>query len=346
MKPVLRALICVCLSLSLLAAIPSGAAPKKILVITESRGFTHDVVKRGDDGLCVVEKIMAQIGRDSDVFTTVNSQNAIEALTPENLRNFDGVFFYTTGTLIPDGGPREALLEFVKSGKAFIGTHSATDTFSDFSGYYRFINGTFNGHPWNAGTTSTFVNHELSHPAAAMFPKSFEYKDEIYQYKNYTPESVRVLISLDMVSSDLKRPYHVPVCWVRDYGNGRLFYTNFGHNQSTWEDPRFQDHLLQGIRWALDEIDGPSAPNPKVQYRENVRSFLALAASLTDHDAVSLEKRLDEKASQDGGLLPRLSERVETFKKMFKDNRAMGRVQDWNDAQTEFARQVVADISG
>ena len=46
-----------------------------------------------------------------------------------NLAKFDGVFFYTTGILVPAGGPREALTDFVKSGKAFMGTHSATDTF-------------------------------------------------------------------------------------------------------------------------------------------------------------------------------------------------------------------------
>jgi type 1 glutamine amidotransferase len=345
MKFTFRNLVPAILSLWLLSTLAVGAAPKRILVLTESRGFTHDVVKRGDDDLCVVEKIMAKIGGDSGVFETVNSQSAIEALTAENLKHFDAVFFYTTGSLIPDGGPRNALLDFVKSGKAFIGTHSATDTFSDFSGYYQFINGTFNGHPWTSGMTSTFSNHEPSHPAVAMFPESFEYKDEIYQYKNYSPESVRVLLSLDMGSSSLKRPYMVPVCWVRSYGRGRLFYTNFGHNKSTWEDSRYQDHVLQGIRWALGLIDGPSSANPQVQQMQNVRSFLAVASSLAGDQAASLNGDLKAKAAQDDAFLKRISGQVESFQKMFKDNNLMGKVDEWNDAQVKFARQVLDAIS-
>jgi hypothetical protein len=189
------------------------------------------------------------------------------------------------------------------------------------------------------------VNHELSHPAAAMFPKTFEYKDEIYQYKNYTPDSVRVLISLDMGASDLKRPYHVPIAWVRDYGSGRLFYTNFGHNRSTWQDPRFQDHLLQGIRWALNLIDGPSAPNPEVQHLQNVKSFLALAAGLTDHGTSALHEKLEAKAARDGEFLASISGRVESFKKMFDNNNRMGQVEDWNDEQSSYARKMVEDIA-
>ena len=73
---------------------PAQAAPKKILVITQSRGFTHGVVRRpGKDQLCVVEKTLAKIGKESGVFTTVNSQNAIKSITRENLKNFDGIFF-------------------------------------------------------------------------------------------------------------------------------------------------------------------------------------------------------------------------------------------------------------
>jgi hypothetical protein len=77
----------------------------------------------------VVEKTLAKIGDASGVFTTVNSQDAIKSITRENLKQYDGIFFYTTGVLLPAGDPREALMEFIKSGKAFVGTHSAGDTF-------------------------------------------------------------------------------------------------------------------------------------------------------------------------------------------------------------------------
>ncbi|MGA1517409.1 MAG: ThuA domain-containing protein, partial [Phycisphaerales bacterium] len=60
-----------------------------------------------------------------------------------------------------------------------------------------------------------------------MYPPRFRWQDEIYQYDaRYKPENVRVLISIDMAASTAKNPWQVPVSWVRDYGKGRVFYTN------------------------------------------------------------------------------------------------------------------------
>jgi len=283
------------IALALAAVLSLGfdadAAARKMLVITQSRGFVHNPVRRpAPDQLCLVEQTLHELGTKTGLFTTVNSQNAIEALTSENLARFDAVFFYTTGILLPSGTPREALTDFVKSGKAFLGTHSATDTFHGsgkeaFMDYVQMINGSFNGHPWGAGTTCTFANHEPSHPVVAMFGPEFQWKDEIYQYNNYDGKAVRVLFSLDMAKTNPKRPYLVPVCWVREFGSGRLFYTNLGHNDATWKEPKFHEHLLAGFKWATRQLDGPAAPNPAVQQAHNDHSIVAYAAALAGKEA-------------------------------------------------------------
>jgi len=279
---------------------PAQAAPKKILVITQSRGFTHGVVRRpGKDQLCVVEKTLAKIGKESGVFTTVNSQDAIKSITRENLKNFDGIFFYTTGVLLPSGDPREALMDFIKSGKAFVGTHSAGDTFhgrNGFESYVKMINGSFAGHPWNAGSTNGFLNHEPKHPTVAMLGKEFMWKDEIYQYNNFDPNAVRVLFSLNMAKSKPQMPYHVPVCWVRSFGQGRVFFTNLGHNKSTWDNPTYHKHLVEGFKWALKITDGPSAPNPDMQAQESMKAFALFAAQKLKLNEAELMKKLQAKA--------------------------------------------------
>ncbi len=278
------------LALAVGTVLNAAAAPKKILVITQSKGFTHGAVKRpAPDQLCLAEKTLEEIGKASGVFTTVNSQDAIASITRENLKQFDAVFFYTTGILLPAGDPREALTDFVKSGKGFIGTHSATDTFHGgkdaFSGYVKMINGSFAGHPWGSGTTCTFTNHDPKHPAVAMYAAEFQWKDEIYQYTNFDPTTVRVLLSLDMTKTNPKMPYLVPVTWVREYGEGRLFYTNLGHNESTWKDATFQKHLLTGIQWSLKLVDGPATPNPDAQQLQHNRSVIAYAAEAAKQDS-------------------------------------------------------------
>jgi type 1 glutamine amidotransferase len=282
------ALVTTALAAMVFTTAPAGAAAKKLLVVTQSKSFQHGVVKRpAPDQLCLVEQQVKELGEKSGVFTADFSQDAIAVLTKANLAKYDALFFYTTGSLLPAGEPREALLDFVKQGKGFIGTHSATDTFKDFKGYTSFINGSFAGHPWGSGTAATFVNHEPTHPTVAMLGKEFTWKDEIYQYNDYDQKSVRVLYSLDMAKTNPKRPYLVPVCWVREYGAGRLFYTNLGHNDATWKDAKFHEHLLAGIKWATRLIDGPATPNPEVQQTQHNLSIVAYAASLAGKDAAA-----------------------------------------------------------
>lgn len=305
------------------------AAAKKLLVITQSKGFQHSPVKRpAPDQPCLVEQQVKELGEKSGIFTADFSQDAIAVLTRENLAKYDAVFFYTTGSLLPAGEPREALLDFVKSGKGFIGTHSATDTFKDFKGYTSLINGSFAGHPWGGGGTYTYVNHEPNHPIVAMMGSEFQWKDETYQYSDYDMKAVRVLYSLDMVKSNPKRPYLVPVCWVREYGSGRLFYTNLGHNDATWKDAKFHEHLLAGIKWATKLIDGPATPNPEVQQAEFNRSVVAFAASVAGKEATPYLA----KAKSDAAWLTNVSAAATTASKA---QDAVGGVRDPDPKKTK-----------
>lgn len=234
------------------------------------------------------------------------------AFAPETLAAFDGVIFAsTTGELpIPD---MEAFLAWIRSGKAFVGFHAATDTFKKSDPYVAMIGGSFAGHPWNAGGEHGFVVHEPGHRVVAMFSERFRWKDEIYQYDGrYVPENVRVLVSLDMAASTPKEPWHIPVSWVRHYGQGRVFSTNFGHNETTWRDPTFRRHAAEGIAWALGRFDAPAEPNPEAQAAEYLRSVIAAAAAATGADHDALRATADAKIAADPGwavaLRPKLLE--------------------------------------
>jgi type 1 glutamine amidotransferase len=235
-----------------------------------------------------------------------------KAFAPEALAHFDGVIFAsTTGELpIPD---LDGFLEWIKSGKAFVGFHAASDTLKSSDAYCEMIGGHFAGHPWNAGGEHAFVVHEPGHRLTAMYPERFRLKDEIYQYDpRYKPENLRVLVSLDMAASTPKEPWHVPVSWVRDYGRGRVFYTNFGHNDATWKDPAFAKHAAEGIAWALGKFTVPTEPNADVQAAEYLRSVVAAAAAATGKNADDLRALADAKIAKSAawatGLRPMLLE--------------------------------------
>jgi uncharacterized protein len=236
-----------------------------------------------------------------------------QKLSAESLKGYDGVIFCNTTGELPLPDP-EAFAHWMKSGKAFVGMHAATDTLKALPAYYEMINGSFAGHPWGAGGTHQFVNHEPSHPAVSMFPGEFQWKDEIYQYNNFKPESVRVLLSLNTAQSTPQAPYHVPVSWVRDVGAGRLFYTNLGHNDSTWKDETYQRHIVAGMRWALKLLEGPSEPNPGVSAQTALKGVASTAASTLNKDAAALETKALAKAKADPQWALRARAEADTYR--------------------------------
>jgi len=178
----------------------------------------------------------------------------------------------------------------------FVGLHSAADTHWPYDGpgepYDRFIGGQFAGHPWTEGTPIRIETLDPDFPAVSMWPLSFDYAEEIYQYSGFDPARVRVLQTLDFAGTPLKRPYAVPVAWARQIGRGRLFFTNLGHTPSTWDDPRFRDQVAEAIRWAGRRTRGAANPDVARQATWQFRAFLAYRPVAGRDDAAIL-KRLE-----------------------------------------------------
>lgn len=178
----------------------AAPAPKKrLLVLTQSKGFVHDVVRRGKSGdPALVEKVLTEMGKKSGDFEAVCSQDARKDITAENLKNFDAVFFYTTGELDLSDTQKADLISFIRNkGKGFAGSHSATDTFYKWKQYGEMIGGYFDGHPWHEKIK--VVVEDPKHPATKHLDRTFEITDEIYQFKApYDRKDLRVLMRMDV----------------------------------------------------------------------------------------------------------------------------------------------------
>ena len=267
----------------------------KILVLTQSMGYKHSVVTRPANppgALCTVESALAELGTKSGVFEAECTQDAT-VITPEKLKELDALIFFTSGDLPLKPAAFGAIQEWLRSGKAFIGIHSAADTFKEFKPYYEMIGATFLRHPWPHGATLTNLDPE--HPATKMFRPNFDWNDELCEYHYFEPRKVRVLLSVNMSESDPKIPKAIPVAWVREYGKGRVFYTNLGHSEAAWSDRHFRAHLLGGIRWALKLDAGSAEPNPDAMAQEDIKARLAVLDS---------EKNWLTRAAQTGGFDP------------------------------------------
>lgn len=231
-----------------LVAPTTNSAKHKVLYLTHSAGFKHEV-------LPLSEQILKQIGERSGAFEVTATQDC-SALSRDGLKPYDAVVFYTTGELPISDAQKAAFLDFIRSGKGFVGIHSATDTFYKWPEYGELIGGYFDQHPWHQEVTINVEDPQ--HPATHHLQKTFKLTDEIYQFKDFSRSRVHVLLSLDASSVDLNKPAvhrtdkDFALAWCRNYGSGRVFYTALGHRPEVWQDERFQQLILGAVRWAID----------------------------------------------------------------------------------------------
>jgi type 1 glutamine amidotransferase len=223
----------------------------RLLYLTLSAGFKHDTAASSRD-------IVKEIGEKSGAFETTLADD-VSGFTPENLKNYDAVMFYTTGELLMTEAQKTAFVNFIKSGHGFVGVHSATDTFYLWPDYLEIVGAYFNDHPWHQLVTVDVVDPE--NPIVKFLGKpSFQVNDEIYQMSDFQAKTSHVLLKLDTSSVDMKNPrvrqrfYGYPLAWTRSVGEGRAFYTALGHEGVVWKSDWFQQLLLNGIEWAMGDL--------------------------------------------------------------------------------------------
>jgi type 1 glutamine amidotransferase len=258
----------------------AGAAPKKVLVVTVTHGFRHSSIP-------TAEKVLGELAQKSGAFTVDyvrTDEDMAQKMTAEALKNYDGVIFAnTTGGKGQKGGDlplpdKQAFLDWIKSGKAFIGMHSATDTFRGYTpldSYVEMVGAEFKTHHDQAAVDC--INEDAKHPACRDLGPTFHLKDEIYLMNGFERSTVHPLLMLDKHPND-KTPGDYPIAWCKEYGKGRVFYTSLGHREDVWtpdtpasfkrENPKevaelYQKHILGGIKWALGLAEGSAEPAKK-----------------------------------------------------------------------------------
>ena len=219
-----------------------------MLVVTYTPGFRHDSIP-------VAEATLAALGTNSGLYVAEFCRTEADVkgrLTSSGLASIDAVFFAnTTGNLgIPD---MPAFLAWIADGHAFLGTHSASDTYHDSPEYLAMLGGEFVTH--GAIVEAEIRVDDPADPSVAHFGQRFRITDELYRFARSSRDSAHVLLSMDRVPADgvgdAGAPADLLMAWRRDYGRGRVFYTAFGHRNEVWQDTRFQQHLLGALRWAL-----------------------------------------------------------------------------------------------
>ena len=264
------------------------AKSKSLLIFTKSSGFEHEVVKRKEGKLSIVETVVTDLGKKHG-FQTETSKDGRIFDSPE-FHSFQNVLFFTTGDLTQTGtdknppmspAGKQTLLDTIRGGMGFTGVHAASDTF-----HTQPDSSIKSDDPTRPAPPSTIqqsrVSLSLSSGAGPKLQRGVyvialreSAADKAPNWSWYTVENSNghfsianlgvshVILTID--TSKLKgecyqrRPY--PGAWARVHGKGRVFFTAIGDRPENWQNEFFLNHLAGGIRWSLGDASADVRPN-------------------------------------------------------------------------------------
>jgi uncharacterized protein len=283
---------------ALMSAIPDKpyATPKslrRVLVLCRATTWVHTSIP-------LAAKMVEYLGDRTGAWMTTITYDAA-AISPENLKQYDAVFLNnTTGEFLDDPNDKaatqarkQALLDFVKSGKGLAGIHAASDCYhttgqpaspggpptpltGTWPEFNEMIGGFFKFH-WIYPTLITVKIDDPKSPLTVMFPpRGYEIVDETYTFAqdSFSRKKVHVLTSVNYQRMSAEDKAKEPAAtkrtdgdyalsYIQKVGNGRVFYEAHGHDEKVYFLRPFVLHMLAGIQYALGDLPADDSPSEK-----------------------------------------------------------------------------------
>ena len=218
----------------------SGNNSYSVLVITETKGWVHDSIESG-------LKLIQNIGNKNN-FNVYHSDNS-SVITYKNLKEIKTIIFLNTTEEILTDVEQKVMESFIKSGKGFVGVHSAADTEYNWQWYGKLVGAYYRNHPEVMNGKILTINHKITN----HLDSEWEIEDEWYNF-DYVNYDINILLNLDEDSYiGGEHPDYHPITWYHEYDGGRSFYTGLGHTKEVYDDERFIKLLEKGILYASYE---------------------------------------------------------------------------------------------
>lgn len=185
-------------------------------------------------------------------------------LNAATLSQYDALLLYANIERI-EPEQEQALLAYVDGGGGFAPIHCATYCFLNSPRLIDLMGAQFQRH--GAGVFRV-ENVAGEHPLLRGYG-GFESWDETYVHHRHNGRDRTVLE--ERVDDQGREPW----TWIRTHGQGRVFYTAWGHDHRTWSHPGFHNLVERGLRWAAGRdvsvvpayADDPPFPVPSMTPR-------------------------------------------------------------------------------
>ncbi|MCK8492250.1 ThuA domain-containing protein [Spirosoma sp. RP8] len=224
---------------------PGRATPGRVLVFSKTKGWKHTSIPFG---IAAIQKL----GRENN-FLVDTTKNA-NYFNDDSLKKYQAVVFLSTTGNILNQTQQAAFERYIQAGGGYMGIHAAADTEYDWPWYNKLVGGYFASHPSNSNVRKATVDvTDKNHPSTAHLPDHWERTDEWYNYRSFYTD-LTVLANLDENTYDggTNGSNH-PIAWYHEFDGGRAFYTGGGHEDASFSEPLFVQHVLGGLKWAMGD---------------------------------------------------------------------------------------------
>jgi type 1 glutamine amidotransferase len=145
-------------------------------------------------------------------------------------------------------------LKATRAGKPTVLIHCAMHTFAASDAWTDCCGMRTRRHdPYDAFSV---IKAKKDHPILHGLPDEWRTAgDELYQTIKLGERSTALLLG-----KNAKRSSEHVVCWIGNYGKGKVFATTLGHDVRTAEMPEYHRLLANGLLWACDKLDEKGMP--------------------------------------------------------------------------------------
>ena len=274
----------------------SWPGKKKLLAIADPREWYGHVNYHHDASshtLATVERL----GRESGAWITVIRtdmellrKGKLQGTNSRTLDDFDAIFYMGEGPWDISDEQKANLLSFVRDdGKGFVAGHAGNGGhLLLWPEYAEMIGGNLVSE--FPTTDLPVILEDPKFPGVDGFPATFWYRDQFtVTGPNFSREVDHVIMRLDASKLEealarqianaganaerarrgferaaaARRPDgDMPIVWARKYGKGRVWYSSFGHEETSLDDPRVQKMYVGAIQWALGLVEANITPRP------------------------------------------------------------------------------------
>jgi cytochrome c len=222
---------------------PGRANPGRVLVFSKTKGWKHTSIPFG---IAAIQKL----GRENN-FRVDTTKNA-DYFNDDSLKHYQAVIWLSTTGNVLNQTQQAAFERYIQAGGGYLGIHAAADTEYDWPWYNKLAGGYFASHPNNSNVRKATVDViDKNHPSTSMLPDHWERTDEWYNYRSLYSD-LHVLANLDenTYEGGINGSNH-PIAWYHEFDGGRAYYTGGGHEDSSFSEPLFVQHLLGALNWVM-----------------------------------------------------------------------------------------------